>query len=143
MAASAGILVADFAPSCRPALGRSAGDWLHSSRSFRGNSLAVYALVAGAFFSLHSVRTTESAGMRLARQLGSEPQPVTVLGSVVSEPKISAKGFASFLLRLDSIEHEGRMIASNATLLVRWRGTAGVRKSGAPFRRGGAHRAAA
>ena len=60
--------------------------------------------------------------MRLARQLGSEPQPVTVLGSVASEPKVSAKGFASFLLRLDSIELEGRMIASNATVLVRWKG---------------------
>ena len=86
------------------------------------NSFAVYLLVAGAFFLLHSVRMTESAGMRLARELGGEPQPVTVAGSVVSEPRISARGFASFLLRLDSIEHEGRMLASNATLFVRWRG---------------------
>lgn len=88
------------------------------------NTLTVYLLVAGAFYSLHSVRTTESAGVRLARQLGAEPQPVTVWGSVVSEPKISARGFGSFLMRLDGIEHEGRTLTSNATLLVRWRGQA-------------------
>lgn len=87
-------------------------------------SFAVYLLVAGAFYLMHSVRTTESAGVRLARQLGGEPEPVTVWGSVVSEPKVSARGFASFLLRLDGIEHEGRSLASNATLFVRWRGQA-------------------
>ena len=70
------------------------------------------------------MRTTESAGVRLARQLGGEPQPVTVRGSVVSEPKVSPRGFSSFLLRLDWIEHEERTLASNATLLVRWRGQA-------------------
>lgn len=82
----------------------------------------VYLLVAGAFYSLHSVRTTESAGVRLARQLGGEPQPVTVRGSVVTEPKVSPRGFSSFFLRLDWIEHEERTLASNATFLVRWRG---------------------
>lgn len=120
MAASAGILVADLTPSCRPALGVTLAVAALVALISR-RSLAVYAIVAGAFFLLHSLRITESAGMRLARQLGNEPQAVTVLGSVASEPKISAKGFASFLLRLESIEQEGRTIASNATLLVRWR----------------------
>lgn len=121
MAASAGILVADFAPSCRPAL-IAALAIIALSALISRSSVGVYALIAGAFFFLHSLRITESDGRRLARQLGSEPQPVTVLGSVASEPKISARGFASFLLRLDSIEHQGRMTASNATLFVRWRG---------------------
>jgi ComEC/Rec2-related protein len=121
MAAGGGILVADLAPSWGLALGAPLAVAALIALISR-NSLAVYAIVAGAFFSLHSLRITESAGMRLARQLGSEPQAVTVLGSVASEPKISAKGYASFLFRLDSIEHQGRMITSNATLLVRWRG---------------------
>ena len=121
MAASAGILVADLAPSCPPVLGPALAVAAFVALISR-RSLPVYAVVAGVFFLLHSLRITESAGMRLARQLGGEPQAVTVLGAVASEPKISAKGFASFLLRLDSIEQEGRTIASNATLLVRWRG---------------------
>ena len=121
MAAGAGILVAELAPRWGLALGAALAVAALIALISR-NSLAVYAIVAGAFFSLHSLRITESAGMRLARQLGSEPQAVTVLGSVASEPKISAKGLASFLLRLDSIEHQGRMITSNAALLVRWRG---------------------
>lgn len=121
MAASAGILVADLAPSCAPALVAALALAALIVLLLR-NSFAVYALVAGAFFLLHSLQITESAGMRLARQLGSEPQPVTVVGSVASEPKFSAKGFASFLLRLERIEHDGGTSDSNATLFVRWRG---------------------
>lgn len=121
IAASIGILLADLTPNTTPglvvALGIGAAIALISRKS-----LIVYALVAGAFLSLHSLRLTESAGVRLARQLGIEPQPVTVVGSVVSEPRTSAKGLASFLLRLDSIEQEGRMFVSDATLSVRWRG---------------------
>lgn len=123
IAASAGILVADLAPNNAPALGVAFAIWTVVALISR-NSLAVYALVAGAFFSLHSWRTTESPGVRLARALGGEPQPVTVVGSVVSEPKISARGFASFLLRLDWIEGEEQTLASKATLFVRWRGQA-------------------
>jgi competence protein ComEC len=87
-----------------------------------GNSAVVYLLVAAAFFLLHSLRITDSPGIRLARELGSEPRPVTAVGSVVSEPRISARGLSSFLLRLDWIEHEGRVLATNATISARWRG---------------------
>ncbi len=121
IAACAGILAADFAPSSSPffvaGLAACALVALISRKSF-----LAYLLVAGALYSLHSVRTTNSAGVRLARQLGGEPEPVTVRGWVVSEPKVSARGFSSFLLRLDGIEHDGRSLASNATLFVRWRG---------------------
>ena len=123
LAASAGILVADFAPgsSAAPlgAIAFLAGIAIISRKSF-----AVYLLVAGVFFSLHSWRVTESAGVRLARQLGSEPRPIVVQGAVISEPKSSARGVASFLLRLDSVEREGKTTPSEATLFVRWRGPA-------------------
>ena len=82
--------------------------------------------------------------MRLARQLGDEPQPVTVLGSVASEPKVSAKGFASFLLRLDSIEHRGthdRLECDNPGAVERDCRRSEIELQS--FRRGGAHRAAA
>ena len=123
MAASAGILAADFAPSSSPAL--FAGVVLLAVIALISRqSLAVYLVVAGVFFSVHSWRMTESPGVRLARQLGSEPQPVIVQGAVISEPKSSARGMASFLLRLESIEHEGKITATPATLFVRWRGQA-------------------
>jgi competence protein ComEC len=117
------VLASDFAPSSSLALVMALAIGAVFALISR-NSFAVYLLVAGAFFSLHSMRTTDSAGMRLARQLGAEPQPVTVWGSVVSEPKISARGFGSFLLRLDGIEHDARTLTSNAVLFVRWRGQA-------------------
>ncbi len=142
MAASAGILVADFAPSCWPALGVALAVATLIAIILR-RSLAVYAIVAGAFFLLHSLRTTESAGMRLARQLGNEPQALTVLGSVASEPKMSAKGFASFLLRLESIEQRGAHDRLKCDASGAVAGSAGVRKSIAPVRRGGAYRATA
>ncbi|MCA1657699.1 MAG: ComEC/Rec2 family competence protein [Verrucomicrobiaceae bacterium] len=121
IAASIGIVLADLAPSSAPgvlvALVICAMIALISRNSF-----AVYVLAAGAFFLLHSVRTTDSAGVRLVRQLGSEAQPVTVVGTVVSEPRISAKGLASFLLRLEWIEQDGTTLATNATISARWRG---------------------
>lgn len=86
------------------------------------NSVIVYLLVAGAFFLLHSIRSTDSPGVRLARQFGREPQPLSAVGLVVSEPRISARGFSSFLLQLDWIDHDGRTIPTNATILARWRG---------------------
>ena len=121
IAASVGILVADSAPSSTPILFTALAIGAVVALLSR-NSSAVYLLVAGAFFLLHSVRITDSPGIRLARQLSHEPRPVTAVGSVVSEPKISARGFSSFLLRLESIEQDGRIIASNATISARWRG---------------------
>ena len=123
MAASAGILAADFAPGGSPTL--FAGLVLLAVIALISRqSFAVYLLVAGVFFSVHSWKMTESPGVRLARQLGGEPQPVIVQGAVISEPKSSARGMASFLLRLDSIERNGKISASEATLFVRWRGQA-------------------
>jgi competence protein ComEC len=121
VAASVAILVADSAPSLAPTVIAVLALCAMLALILR-HSLPVYLLVAGAFFLLHSMRITDSAGVRLARRLGDGPRPVTAVGSVVSEPKISARGLSSFLFRLDWVEQEGRMIATNATISARWRG---------------------
>jgi competence protein ComEC len=41
---------------------------------------------------------------------------------VITEPKISASGFATFLLKLKSIELEGKTESTRAVWLVRWKG---------------------
>jgi ComEC/Rec2-related protein len=125
IATSTGILLGDFAPRTSPVfLGLLAT--LTAIAWFSRKSLFVYLLVAGAFYLLHSDRLTNSAGIRLARELGTQPQPLTIVGSVVSEPKMSARGLASFLFRVDSIERDGVTFRSNATLSVRWRGHAEI-----------------
>lgn len=123
IAASAGILVADPAPSSTPGIFVALAICAVVALIL-GNSFVVYLLVAGAFFLLHSMQITDSAGVRLARELGSEPRPATAVGSVVSEPKISARGLSSFLFRLDFIEQDARVFATNATISARWRGPA-------------------
>lgn len=125
IATSAGVLLADSAPYSGPIL-LIALAVLSVIAGLSRKSLFVYVLVAGAFFLLHSVRITNSAGLRLARELGKQPQPLTVVGTVISEPRISARGLASFLFRLESLEREGATFNSNATLSVRWRGEAEI-----------------
>ena len=123
IAASMGIVVADSAPNSGPAVVAALAICALAALISR-KSLVVYLVVAGAFFLLHSSRITGSPGVRLVGLLGSEPRPVTAVGSVVSEPKMSARGFSSFLLQLDWIEQDGRRIATTATLSARWRGQA-------------------
>lgn len=88
----------------------------------RGSSVATYCFVAASFFYLHSLRQTESAGLRLARALGDQPHAIATRGVVASEPKISARGMASFHLRLQWFERAGDRQYSDATVLARWRG---------------------
>jgi len=88
---------------------------------FSRRSLAVYALVALGFCFLHSARTTDAPGFRLVRSLGEDPRPVTVQGAVISEPKISQRGSASFLLQAESIEIDGETRPCRAKFLARWR----------------------
>jgi competence protein ComEC len=120
ISATVGILVADSWPHCSVTLAIVIAAialvaWL--SR----RSLAVYVLVAFGFFFLHSVRTTNSPGLELARSLGEEPRPVTVRGAVIAEPKISERGSASFLFQADSIEIDGETRPCRAKLFTRWR----------------------
>lgn len=125
IATSIGILVADLAPNTGPLLLGLLALWT-ALAWFSRKSIFVYVLVTGAFYLIHSDRLTNSAGIRLAQELGTQPQPLTVVGSVVSEPRISQRGLASFLFRVESIERDGVTFRSNATLSVRWRGRAAI-----------------
>jgi competence protein ComEC len=120
MAASTGILVADVAPNHSLAL-VIALSFLALAALLSRNSLAVYGLVVIGFFILHSLNRSDSPALRLTRELGEKPCPVSILGCVVSEPKISPNGSASFLLQAESIEIDGEARPCNAKLLARWR----------------------
>jgi len=120
IATGAGILAADFAPSASSAVLSALAIFAVAALLSR-NSLVVYAFLATAFFFVHSVRTSDSAGLRLAHELGEEPRPVTVIGSVVSEPKFSPSGSASFLFQAESIEMDGEARPCRAKFLGRWR----------------------
>ena len=117
--AMVGILVADRWPDCSVAVaGVIAAIAVTAWLSRR--SLAVYALVACGFFFLHSARTTDTPGLILARSLGEGPQPITVRGAVISEPRISERGTASFLLKAESIEIDGETRVCRAKFFARW-----------------------
>src|SRR5262245_10180046 len=83
---------------------------------------ATYLIVAAGFFLLHKFATTNTAGQQLADELGERPRVVTAVGSVISEPKIAPSGFATFLLKLKSIELEGKNESTHAVWQVRWKG---------------------
>jgi ComEC/Rec2-related protein len=57
----------------------------------------------------------------LARTLSETPRPATVHGAVISEPKLSERGSASFLLQATSIEIDGVTQRCQAKFLARWR----------------------
>src|SRR5215469_15159608 len=65
---------------------------------------ATYLIVAAGFFLLHKFATTNTPGQQLAKKLGERPRVVTAVGCVVTEPKIAPSGFATFLLKLKSIQ---------------------------------------
>ena len=120
VAAIAGIVAADVAP--HPTAGLALAVVLAAAAFLRRNSLLTHAFVVASFFAIHSFRQIDSPGVRLAHQLGAEPVALAARGVVVSEPKISASGTASFQLALQSIVRDGRTQPSNATILARWRG---------------------
>jgi competence protein ComEC len=124
LAAVAGIITADFFP-----IGNSlAGEVVLLAclgglvLIVRPNLILTYALVGLAFFLMHSVRTTDTAGQRLAARLGDRPRALKVTGAVVTEPKVAPGGAATFLLQLHTIAIEDRTEENDATILVRWRG---------------------
>src|SRR6266403_5286365 len=83
---------------------------------------ATYLVVAAGFFLLHKFATTNTAGQQLAAQLGERPRVVTAVGCLITEPKIAPSGFGTFLLKLKSIELEGRKQSTHAIWQVRWKG---------------------
>src|SRR5216117_4035278 len=84
--------------------------------------VATYAIVGAGFFLLHGLRTSNTEGEQLAAELGARPRVVTANGFVISEPKIAPNGFGTFLLKLASVELEGRKQPTRAVWQVRWRG---------------------
>src|SRR5437588_7264507 len=89
----------------------------------RPTLLATYAIVGAGFFLLHNFHTRSTQGQQLADELGTKPRVLTATGSVISEAKAAASGFATFLLKLKSIELEGRNQPTHAVWQVRWNGT--------------------
>src|SRR5881628_1344907 len=84
--------------------------------------VATYAIVGAGFFLLHNFATQNTQGQQLADELGSRPRLVTAIGSVITEPKIAPSRFATFLLKLKSIEFEDRKQSTCAVWQVRWKG---------------------
>src|SRR5437870_4140720 len=84
--------------------------------------LVTYAIVGGGFFLLHNPETSNTEGQQLADELGTRPRIVTATGCIISETKTSPSGFATFLLKLESIELEGRKEPTHAVWQVRWKG---------------------
>jgi competence protein ComEC len=91
--------------------------------AYRPILLATYVIVGFGFFLLHNLETSNTEGQQLADELGSRPRVVTAIGCVVTEPKIAPSGFATFLLKLRSIEFEGQKQSTGAVWQVRWKGT--------------------
>jgi uncharacterized protein DUF4131 len=81
-----------------------------------------YLVVAAGFFLLHKLATTNTEGQQLANKLGDRPRTVTAVGCVISEPKIAPSGFATFLLKLTSIEFESKKESVRTVWQVRWKG---------------------
>src|SRR6266566_5582199 len=84
--------------------------------------IATYAIVGAGFFLLHNLQSNNTEGQQLAAQIGNLPRVLTATGFVISEPKIAPSGFATFLLKLESIELEGRKRSTHAVWQVRWKG---------------------
>src|SRR5438093_11153708 len=66
--------------------------------------IAMYAIVGAGFFLLHNLQNSNTEGQRLAAEIGNSPRVLTATGFVISEPKIAPNGFATFLLKLESVE---------------------------------------
>ena len=124
-AAAIGILAAEFLPLSALALSATAivVAVCVIVLLFWPRLVATYLVVLSSFFLLHNFQANNAEGQRIAAQLGRRPRILTATGYVMSEPKIAPNGFATFLLKLESIELEGREDPTDAVWQVRWRGT--------------------
>ncbi len=119
LASACGIVVADAVP--HPIAGLIALGGCALLTLLRKSSWATYAFVAACFFFLHSLRQTHSPGLRLEQELGSAPQAITARGLVISEPRLSARGTASFFFQLRETEIDGETKPSNGIISATWR----------------------
>ena len=88
----------------------------------RPRAALTHLLLLAAFFALHLVQLTIAPGRELSTRLGNRARPLTVTGTIVSEPKITPHDFTTFLLQLDSIDLGGRLEPGAATVRARWKG---------------------
>jgi ComEC/Rec2-related protein len=123
MMAATGIIAAEFLPLAQTALISAAiGLGICILIAICWPKLATtYLIVAAGFFLLHKFATTNTAGQQLANKLGERPRIVTAVGYVISEPKLAPSGFATFLLKLKSVEFEGKNEFTHAVWQVRWK----------------------
>src|SRR5256885_1405746 len=123
--AAIGIMLADFFPLPSSALLATAMAIVICAVALLrwSNLAATYAIAGAGFFLLHVLRTSNTEGQQLAAELGNRPRVVTATGCAISEPKIAPSGFATFLLKLESVELEGRKQSAHAVWQVRWKGT--------------------
>ncbi len=119
--AATGIIIAEIFPipsaGLRPAaiilaIGTLALTW-------RPRVAATYLVAGAGFYLLHNLDTRDREGQQLTGELGNRPRVVTAIGSVINEPKIAPSGFATFLLKLKSIELAGRNESTRAVWQVR------------------------
>ncbi len=121
LAALAGIFVAEARPSVAPLL--LAPFFLMGVAAWwTRRSLLTFLFVAGGFYLMHSARLLDSDGLRLAEMLGPRSRPVTVVGTVATEPRTGASPYSTFVLALRTIEAGGKVHTSRAKIFVRWRG---------------------
>jgi competence protein ComEC len=123
LTAAAGILLADAAPNISH-LAVAAIGALALLAIFWRSSIATYAFVAASFFYLHSLQLIDTPGLKLARAIDHQPVNCAVRGVVVSEPKFSPNGFASFLFKLRAVETNSEWQPSAAAIFVRSRAPA-------------------
>src|SRR5881397_3651015 len=90
--------------------------------AWRPRLFATYAIVGAGFFLLHNLENSNMEGQQLADELGSRPRVVTAIGCVTSEPKTAPSGFATFLLKLKSIQLDGGKQSTHAVWQARWKG---------------------
>src|SRR5215470_8094731 len=122
--AAIGIIIADLFPLSRAALIIMTISLLACvvMVAYRPVLPATYAIVGIGFFLLHNLETSNTEGQQLADALGSRPRVVTATGCVISEPRTAASGFATFLLKLKSIEFGGQNQPTRTVCWVRWKG---------------------
>jgi len=123
LATGIGILCADFHPGFSWLLLGALVLFLVFSLLW-ARSLWTYGLVTVGFFLLHTLNVTDTPGVQFAQEMGDQPQSLTAHGIVVSEPKHSPTGYASFVLQLKAVDLAGETNASNATIFVRSKGAA-------------------
>lgn len=120
LAAICGIAIADWLPQAGLTTIALVGATVIVA-AFVRRPAVTYLAIAAAFFLLHSERLAHSAGQRLAERLGNEVHAVIARGMVVSEPKITASGTATFVFAVESLDVDGTPEPFRVRMLTRWK----------------------